>query len=234
MTVTLFHGVVAVRQLGYYRRLRQPVGDLLADSDPRRPVLLLQSFALDSLPLSSLEQQNSYSWLHLFGWLDQRTFEDRLTEAFADVGPVIAIGRPGEAVQPLGAAREYADEDSWRDAVLNRARTAQLVLMLVDGTPGMEWELEHIPSVNGLRRIVLVLPPRSEVHDTRSSAWYARWEVLRGRFAFLPAVDTDVVAVLFDEDGRPVVVRPLSQNLVTQLTAAREAWTPPSEADGLS
>jgi tetratricopeptide (TPR) repeat protein len=202
--VALFHLIVLQRITRYRRRLRQPGAQLVVGRSVRRPILFLRPFALDALPVAPMEGR--WSLLKVASWFDKRTFEELLSQTFERLGPVIAIGRPGEEVPALGAAREYADDASWRGLVLDRARAAQLVIMEVDASPGMEWELANVPGIVGLQRLLILLPPGEDLFAERSAAWYDRWAALRTRHGFLPEVSADTAAVLFDDD-RPVVLR---------------------------
>lgn len=65
-------------------------------------------------------------------------------------GPVCAIGKPGEPSPPFGAARQYLDDASWQGAVEQLAREAQAIVVVVDETSGVQWELERIAQL-GLR-----------------------------------------------------------------------------------
>ena len=57
------------------------------------------------------------------------TEEEQLAEAMKDVGPFVAIGRPGEALPELGAGRPYASHAEWQDQVGQLISKAQLVVL---------------------------------------------------------------------------------------------------------
>jgi tetratricopeptide (TPR) repeat protein len=213
IAVTIYHLIVWQRAVRYHRRLVQPGAELVVGRSTRRPILFLRPFALDGLPVAPMDSR--WSLLKVTSWFDKRSFEEYLSHTFEQIGPVIAIGRPGEVVAALGAAREYADDASWRDLVLNRARVAQLVIMEVDASPGMEWELDQVPKVIGLQRLLILLPPGDDLFETRSPAWYDRWSALQSRHAFLPDVSKETAAVMFDDADHPVAVRTRSSVTAT-------------------
>src|SRR5262249_34344710 len=64
---------------------------------PRRPVLFLRAFADDEMVVSLSDRSLMAG--------QEVTFEEIIAQEFAQVGPVIAIGRPGERSPPPGAAR---------------------------------------------------------------------------------------------------------------------------------
>jgi hypothetical protein len=45
--------------------------------------------------------------------------EEELSQAIAPLGPVVAIGRPGEMLQTPGAARMYVEDEQWQKEVAN-------------------------------------------------------------------------------------------------------------------
>ena len=110
VSVLVFHVVVFRRVVRYHQRLTQDGAGLVVGRSTRRPVLFLRPFALDALPLSPMESRGSL--LKIFSWFDKRSFEEYLHDSFSDLGPMVAIGRPGEQLAVLGAAREYADDES--------------------------------------------------------------------------------------------------------------------------
>jgi hypothetical protein len=219
----LHYQVVAITRLARYStRLGQPGAAEAMATDPRPPILFLRSFGLDELPVSPIDD-GVRGLLQMIS-VEKRTFEERLQAAFEDLGPIIAIGRPGEDAPPLGAAREYADDASWQQLVLERAGSSRLVIMECDGTPGMEWELEHVPRRVGLQRILIVLPPGEDIYEELSPAWYERWERLRRRFGFLPVVSKETVAILFDRRERPIVVSSDDSSVQKRLAKVKAAW----------
>jgi hypothetical protein len=130
-----------------YRRARQhlaPSGDQIQARDDRPPVLLLRSFGDDMI--------------HLVGeqW---RSFEEILTKQLWQIGPVVAIGRPGEPLPPLGAAREYVSNEAWQERLKELTDAAQLIVLIPGRTEGVRWEIRRILSVGKLSRAVIVVPP---------------------------------------------------------------------------
>jgi hypothetical protein len=220
---TFYQILLIDRLLTYQKRLDQPGAGLVTEHDPRPPVLLLRSFSLDELPVNAIDVRLN-GFMNLLSWADKRTFEEALMEKFGTLGPLVAIGRPGEDVAPRGASREYVSNAEWQERVLDRARSAQLIIMVVDATPGMAWEIENVPKVAGLGRILFVLPPVSEDSGGKEPPWRQRWDAMRERFAFLPELSEDTIALLFDDADQPVAVTAPGKPLGKQLDAVKLAW----------
>ncbi len=117
--------------------------------DPRPPVLLLRSFEDDG------RHGDGEGGHFRHGFL---TFEEIIVGALQMRGPVIAIGRPGERVPSVGAAREYLSHDIWQQRVGALMRDASLIVLVVGTTPGLAWELARVRELNLLDKLLIVLP----------------------------------------------------------------------------
>jgi hypothetical protein len=107
-------------------------------ADPRPPVLYLRSFEDDG-------RAPKYANLgNLLGSSMYWTDEQRLVEGLKTIGPVIAIGKPGESVPQAGAARTYASQSEWQEEVTNRMKTAHMVVVRCATTQGLLWELQTV------------------------------------------------------------------------------------------
>ena len=89
--------VVAVGIGSYTRgkRMSAPPADALIASDPRPPVLYLRSFK-DDLVTAEPQQTKLGGLLGAITSAATGTEEEQLADAMKEVGPFVAIGRPGE------------------------------------------------------------------------------------------------------------------------------------------
>jgi hypothetical protein len=97
-----------------------------------------------------------------------KTFEEFIFALFGKCGPIIAIGRPGESVPPLGASRLWVDDDKWKLVVDELLTEAQYVIMIMGELPmprqpeqedGLIWEVRKIFDLEDLQKVILVVPP---------------------------------------------------------------------------
>lgn len=72
------------------------------------------------------------------------------------VGPVIAIGQPGESLPDLGAARMYVADDRWRATVDDLLSQSAVVLVRAGTTPNLWWEIEEVMKLVPRQRIMIV------------------------------------------------------------------------------
>jgi hypothetical protein len=72
--------------------------------------------------------------------------EQELAFILNRIGPVIAIGKPGESLPELGAARMYVEHDAWQRTVLEKLDQSALAIVRVGASPGVLWELDQVMS----------------------------------------------------------------------------------------
>jgi hypothetical protein len=150
-----------------WRRSRRHIAPSASDAmraDPRPPLLYLRSFANDSSAVVDDHGSNAYD--RIVGWVGPPSPEEEMARILQRAGPVVAIGRPGEELPQLGAARLYVADDAWQSAVLALMRQAQMVVIRVGASPGLRWEIEQALRRVPRRRIVLAFQGR----DARRAA----------------------------------------------------------------
>ena len=184
------------------RRMVAPTLWQVTRTDHRSPIVFLRSFEDERVTVGrragmTILQQSTVS----------------LERVIADVadkfGPLVALGRPGEKLPPLGAAREYLGTDAdWQTEIAEYMRRATALIVMLGKTPGLDWEIEWILNSGMLPKVLLVLPPK------RRSETRERWNAFRTRtnldtYARLPPVDEVAAStiVLFDKESRGQTIR---------------------------
>jgi hypothetical protein len=130
-------------------RIDSITAEALIQQDGRSPVLYLRSFGDDgSGALESAGVWNS--------WRGDE--EEQIAVAMNEIGPFIAIGKPGEALPELGAGRTYQRDEDWQDWVKRMMGSAELVVFRAGHTEGFWWEVSQ--AVLGVKpeRILFLLP----------------------------------------------------------------------------
>ena len=184
----------------------------------RRPIFYLRSFALD-------EQLARPTFLErYFGTRPFSTIEQQVTTLLRRLGPVIAIGRPGEKLPPLGAARFYVSDELWQSKVADVVKASQLVVWASGLSEGLGWEIAHLVKEIDPKQFVLWAHP----HLLRRSPaeTEAEWTKFLGKFGSifpqpLPEKLGDARFFLFDSKWNPIPVAPrLSDSVWTRQTSA--------------
>ncbi len=157
VAVSLAGIVLVVVAWRLWRRSRQHEAldaDEAMSLDPRPPVLYLRSFVDDGQAMLdgdlSLPQR-------LMGRLLPMSPEQELAAILGRVGPLVAIGKPGEPLPELGAARLYVAHDRWQAKVIELMRRARLVVVRVGSSPGVLWEIERALDSLPRQRLVLAV-----------------------------------------------------------------------------
>jgi hypothetical protein len=135
------------------RRHLQASADELRATDPRPPVLYLRSFEADDVMAASKGLGNSA--------------EESLVAALDAIGPVVALGEPGEKLPPLGAARAYSTDDRWQLHISDWAAEASQVVLLAGHTDNFWWEVRHLVASGSLGKAVFLLPGGQSYHAFR-------------------------------------------------------------------
>jgi hypothetical protein len=158
-----------------------------------------------------------------------RTFEEFLHERLSRCGPVIAIGRPDEQAQPLGAPRFWVSNDKWQPVVEELLSESQYVIMVMGnldalrqripppgpGTPpgspsssgplavdGLTWEVRKVFGLRDLVKVIFLMPP--VVENEACQRWEQYRELSRYR---LPPYQGGELGAVFTADGRCWVLR---------------------------
>jgi hypothetical protein len=83
--------------------------------------------------------------------------------------PLIALGRPGEAI---GAGRISTNEGTWWECFLKLADAAEKLFVVPSDNSGTKREIEWIKSTGNLKKCVFICPPRGvKVHIESNSDW---------------------------------------------------------------
>ncbi|MGB7848864.1 MAG: hypothetical protein WBL63_24845 [Candidatus Acidiferrum sp.] len=124
-----------------------------ARPDERAPIIYLRPFAKDE-SMAGQVFTAFFNYKILSGFA---TNEEQLAQAVAPIGPLVAIGQPGERLPKPGAIRAYATEAEWKDVVTHWLSIARLVILRPGTTEGVRWEVEQAFTVVRPDRVLLLL-----------------------------------------------------------------------------
>jgi hypothetical protein len=137
----IFLGSIRAKCFNHGRKLVFLSAEELLSKDFRPPVLYLRSFSSDSE--ASKRPRNGWVAAGLPGIL---TEEEQLVRVMQDIGPVIAIGRPGDTLPALGAVRIYVGDEEWQANVAQLIEMARLVVVRAGDTNSLWWEVQRAMS----------------------------------------------------------------------------------------
>lgn len=166
--------------------------------DPRPPILFLRSFRDDQVALSPPRIPVFGRLVNLFqrkGSLDVILLEEGTA-----YGPVVAIGQPGEPIPPYGASRGYFHGRNWKEAVAKLADDSRCIVICLDRTEGVMWELDHLLARgHGPKTLFLMNPGTREVEKNKALVQVVTsWMPNKPRELLLNH-DEPVIGFFFDE-----------------------------------
>jgi hypothetical protein len=102
--------------------------------------------------------------------------ESHVTTALRRLGPMVALGHPGET---FGAGRIATDERDWHVDVVTLMRRASGILLVPSNRPGTVWELDTLKREGLLNRAMFIMPPRSKGGFDTEEHWETARQVMR-------------------------------------------------------
>jgi len=156
------------------KRQRAPGAEEILGNDARPPVVFLRSFQDEeddqgvkgfAKSLKTADRQLAQS-TGAWGPYEQ----ERLADVLKKVGPYVAIGKPGEALPELGAARMYVSDEEWKQHVIDLCSRSRLVILRAGMTNGLQWEVGQLVLLDKPTKLLLLLPSTPEQYQ-RFRAW---------------------------------------------------------------
>lgn len=118
-------------------------------TDQRPPVLYLRPFKRDKLM-----SERALTAIVRGG---MATNEEQLAAIVEPIGPLIAIGVPGEKLPRPGAMRSYASDAEWQDVVKRWLASARLIILRPGMSEGLWWEIRRAISTVGPERVLILM-----------------------------------------------------------------------------
>lgn len=142
IAVSLFYIFFANALYGIGRLIARPAIIKTKASNDDPPIVFLRSFRKEAIRLSGPKDDFLFRLLS-FG--RPRTSIDSLVlEECAAYGRVVAIGNPTDWIAPYGPSRQYIGAGDWKSEVTKLICHAKLIIVFVDETDGIQWELSEI------------------------------------------------------------------------------------------
>ncbi len=121
--------------------------ELVEEFYGRRPAVLLREFRSDDLNAARPANRAS-----------RVAYEDVIVAAMHPIGPVVAVGEPGERFGAGAAYRTYIDTPDWLSRVQEMCAAAPVVAMIASAGDGLRDELAMLRDSSMLKSTIVVLP----------------------------------------------------------------------------
>jgi hypothetical protein len=179
---------------------------------PHGLVLYLRSFMDDE------ETGDAYSdpLMALGVRVSKNTAEQVIVDSFKRLGPVVAVGKPGEALPIPGATRFYVSNEHWQTVVRDLMQRATAVVLRCGISPGLGWEINEAMARVSPERVCMILVPASGYRKRAQQ----QYEKIRSAFAnnagvALPPESDNAKVFVCDQQGailgwQPSLAHPLN------------------------
>ena len=137
----------------------------LMHADTRAPVLFLRPFEDDQVMLPKSQGFSLFNLIRIGN--APKYLEHQVLEELTQLGPVVAIGNRSKGKVPFGAAREYLPDTDWQTRVSGLIDNAQAIVIVLNETPGVWWEVNEILSRYRVKETLFILPPGNQERADR-------------------------------------------------------------------
>ena len=134
--------------------LRQSI-EALQTKDDRKPVLFLRSFRDDAVTLKRPSLFPSGCIFDIGRAIPN--LELIVLQEATPVGPVVALGNPRDKIPPYGIARGYFKNSTWQSGVGQLAVESHTIVISLDQTDGVVYEVKELILPKGLANRTLFL-----------------------------------------------------------------------------
>jgi hypothetical protein len=195
---------------------------------PLGSTLFLRAFRDDQIRIRRASR-NLFSSVFDLGRLPT-TLDELMLERLDGRGDLIAIGNPEDRKgtarrSPWGAQRLYVDDAHWQETVTALARDADRIVLCVDASDGVRWEIAHVLQGGYANKTLFFLDPSIDL-GTRA-------RLLKEDFglsdADLASLNLDsILAVRLTSPDQPMLLLCAKPERDAYLVAARLAFEHPA------
>jgi hypothetical protein len=227
LAITVICLVLANRVRGFGRQhFKRRLAEL-----PLSPVgstLFLRAFRDDQIRIRRANR-NLFSSVFDLGRLPT-TLDELMLERLDGRGDLIAIGNPQDRKgaarrSPWGAQRLYVDDAHWQETVTMLAREADRIVLCVDASNGVRWEIAHVLQAGHANKTLFFFNPSIDL-ETRTRLLIEDFGVFA---ADLGMLDLDsILAVRLTSPDQPILLFCAKPERDSYLVAARLAFEDPA------
>lgn len=222
--------MLRIRQARFDRMAKRVLQVLRADPAAGVPdfVVYLRAFETTrhlGVPLY-LRLQKLYS----LASLTVNDVENHVSNAVGQLGPLVALGRPGEA---FGAGRVITAEEEWKQDILLLLHRCRAILLVPSHRKGTLWEIESIYHEGLLEKCIFVMPPRSKKAIDTSERWGEAKAAIAMLGLEVPDYQSSGMLFTLNASGKISAVEPLILGRMRPLRKAIRRLLKPRKAVAL-
>jgi hypothetical protein len=152
------------------RLLAQEIARLIEQNKNGPPVVYLRSFGAEAFTPFKYWTGENVAGFPMY-WKD---VGDAVVEALRVIGPTLAIGRPDSDGfrywSPARVEKIMVADDAWQDVMSVWLARAALVVIQIDATEGLKWEIAQVAQFLRPTAVLLILPPTKDQYRNTCAA----------------------------------------------------------------
>ena len=188
------------------RRLSLLLARRALAADHRKEVLFLRSWVDDYLRMRA-RRASRHALLERLSFRRWDRFEEIVVAEIRKRGPVVAFAEPGTRLPPLGAVREVQAEHNWRQAIKDKIDKSVSIIMTVDRTESVVWEMQQIAQRGALYKTIFLFPPvTNKERVLREDVLCSVFGLPVGQFSAIRSSGRQVLAVTVLEGRGPTLI----------------------------
>jgi len=160
--------ILRIRQARSDRAAARILQALHSDPDARVPDFVVYLRAFETTRHLGIPLYLQLQKLLGMANLTVNDVENYVSQAVARLGPLVALGRPGEA---FGAGRIITTDQEWKQDIMLLLRRCRAILLIPSHREGTLWEIESIYRGGLLEKCILLMPPYSRKAADTSERW---------------------------------------------------------------
>jgi len=158
------------------------------------------------------------------------TLDELMLERLDGRGDLIAIGNPQDRKlaarrSPWGAQRLYVDDAHWQETVTMLARDADRIVLCVDASNGVRWEIAHVLQAGHANKTLFFLNPSIDL-ATRARLLMEDFGISAADLASVNL--DDILALRLTSPERPILLFCAKPERDAYLVVARLAFEDPA------
>jgi hypothetical protein len=141
---------------------------VLAQAGPRYLLYLRPFFLTRRMDLKNPKHGTFPTMVSFYSEGEKLDFETMLERAARKLGPLLALGQPGEMI---GAGRLAADDEHWKARFAALASAADCIFVIPSHTTGCTWEITWLREHALLSKAVFIMPPQLDKKIDIERCW---------------------------------------------------------------
>lgn len=186
------------------RKAAEIMEAVLAHAGPRYLLYLRPFFLTRRMNLKNPKHGSFPTMVTYYSEGKKLDFETMLERAARKLGPLLALGQPGEMI---GAGRLAVDDEHWKARFEALALSADCIFVIPSNTTGCTWEIAWLREHAFLSKVVFIMPPQLDKKINIERCWKQTEAALAGSGIHLPVYHRSGLLFTLHATGSVAAIR---------------------------